>query len=67
MRRTCIGCLRSSKEKNGAEGEWVVGNEIRAIIEEQIIVVLIYIICHYYIYRHTFCCCSVAKLCLTLL
>lgn len=54
VRRTCIGCLRSSKEKNVAEGEWVVGNETRAITEEQIIVVLMYIMCHYYIYTHTF-------------
>lgn len=37
-----------------AEGEWVVGNETRAITEEQIIVVLMYIMCHYYIYTHTF-------------
>ena len=55
MRRTCIGGLRSSKEENVAEGEWVVGNETRAITEGQITVVLRYIICHYYIYTvHTF-------------
>lgn len=36
-----------------AEGEWVVGNETRAITEEQIIVALMYIMCHYYIYTHT--------------
>ena len=38
-----------------AEGEWVVGNETRAITEGQITVVLRYILCHYYIYTvHTF-------------
>ena len=32
MRRTHIGCLRSNKERNVAEAERVIGNEIRAVI-----------------------------------